>query len=248
MTVSYTEIAGSPRNESATDNEFTATRELKLAWSDRGTFIGEILGTAYPTVSAAKAVRVAFQPFGGETGASETVAAYDHALATVEYSTNAIVDNISESIEPSAEFITLPAENFRWDAADGDELTDDEAPGKLIRKLDYVLTRHNVTTVPSDVLSLVGYVNNAAVSPTTSGISAWSFAAETLLYTPPTMSRTIDSAGASKWKVTLRFSYQPWTWNKFWRADTQAWSEIYVAGGAVYKNYPSGNFSTLLGT
>lgn len=183
---------------------------------------------------------------------------YDTAKVTVNYSTRAAEDLIAESLEPTAEFMTLDYRRFRWSGADGsasaeedasgsgtqgDPLQEGEAPGKLIRGLNLVRKHFKVTSVPATSLTLPGSVNHAAY---TSSLLGLTFKKETLLFSPPSLERTVKTTGVEAWNVTVKFTYKPDGWNKFWRAKTQRYERIHNLDGTPYNNYPLKDFSTFL--
>ena len=118
-----------------------------------------------------------------------------------------------------------------------------QSPGRLIRGLTISRTLYQVTALPIALITSIGKVNDADYI---SALLVLTFAAETLLYTPPNMNRTITTAGDKGWTVNMKFMYKPDTWNKFWRSTTQAYEAIFIAGGIEYKNYPLADFSSLL--
>lgn len=217
--------------------------------------------TANPTYwlsvgSGAIALTVGATPFKAEQKGSDDVAAYEKALITVEYGPpkgGAPPEDVegvlmSESLEPTAEFLTEDYTQFQWGSgATGIPLKENEAPGRLMRGLDYVVTLHQVTTLPASTLSHVGFVNSVAISPKTVGLTGLTFAIETLLYQPPTIQRVITTEGAKKWTVTKRYTYKPnWDganargWNWFWRAETGIYEQLYLKGtDTVRKPYSS---------
>ena len=254
--VQYTEQAGSP-NESFGEDEFTASRTLICPWSQRHTLLCDLISTQelYPYNSPgvrARAVSGTAKPFGTlqlDAGGTN-VTAYEKALVTVNYSTksgdeNDAQDLISESLEPNIEFLTCDHNEFCWGSASGDKLKENEAPGRQVRSLDYVFTIYNMPSIPAAVLGLCGCVNNA---PVTAQLLGLTFPTETLLYTPPQLSRTITTDGTGGWQMQFRFSYRPNGWNKYWRHKTQTWERIYLASGGTYYNYPLGDFTPLLGS
>jgi hypothetical protein len=171
---------------------------------------------------------------------------YIDALVSVGYSSGEETDFISESLEPTVEFVTLDYKNFRWGAANGDEVKEGEAPGKLVRSLSLVRTIYHLASIPTDVLDLVGSVNDTAYASTLLGLT---FPAETMLFSPPSMDRTITTAGTKGWNLAMRWMYKPETWNKFWnaRANPAAYQRMYtVDPGTVYNSYPLEDHSNLL--
>jgi hypothetical protein len=255
MTVAYAEELGSP-TETRTNNGIEATRILRCDWSDRYDLEAEILaagGEQYPFRSATglRARSIAIRPANGEildASGDPTMASYQQALLTVAYRTPTTGDAeevgdalISESLEPWTEFYTLDWSKFRWGATDGPPIKENEAPGRLVRGVDYIFTRHESATIPAAAFSLIGKVNVASVTATLLGVT---FGAQTLLYKPPTLQRSITTDGAEAWKIIYRFSYRPEGWNRFWRPETATFVQLYTASGA-YDNYLTGDFTVL---
>jgi hypothetical protein len=250
-------IAAREVHASVTENwgadEITASVELQLPWANRHALVFDLIGNAreWPHGSFTakpRAVSAVISPFSAfyTTDGDEELMTYEDAFVTVNYSSAQGEDLLAESLEPTAEFFPLDHKRFRWSAVDGDPLAENEAPGKLIRGLNIVRTFFKVAALSTDLLDLVGTVNDGALVTPLLGLT---FAAETLLYTPPNLSRTIKTDGTGfAWNVTMKHNYKPQTWNKFWRSKTEAWEEIVdYETGAVYKNYPpedhSGIFS-----
>ncbi len=231
-------------------NGLTGKVTLRCNWSDRYTLINAMIGTAWPFAGTTgpQANSIACVPFQSKTVTDGQGLVYEHALVTISYSSE-IKDLISETLEPTAEFQIQDFKRFRWGAAAGEPLLEGEAPGKLMRGLNLVRTMHQVTTVPPETLTRVGYVNSAVY---TSAILGLSFAVETLLYQPPTLSRTIKTDGATAWTINLKFGYKPQGWNKFFRQKNAnvgpdfGWEEIYTTEGEIFKPYQPGSFGVLL--
>lgn len=246
------ELKGSPV-ESGALSGVEATATVLVPWVDRWTIVDDIVGSrrTYPYApnSGALALSASISPFGKSTDDGQGLT-YEKAKIAIKYGQldGQQVDGGSgtvyaESLQPSAEFMPLNHEKFRWASASGDKLLEAEAPGRLEIGLDYVQKQYQLSTVPATVLSTIGNVNSGAQ---VSAILGLTFAAETLLYTTPTLERTIASDGTGKWDLTMAFSYRASGWNKFWRADTQAYARIYIAGGSQYNNYPLSSSLPLL--
>lgn len=258
MTIAHAEMAGSP-TELWDYKGFKATRKLLVDWLDRFTAVEGFLtfpGELYPynTSINARARSGAMQPFPAKTAEDVTGRTkYDKAIITIGYQTPDSnephqvddVNIVSESLEPTAEFMTLDVSDFRWDAVDGEPLKEGEAPGRLMVGFDYVLTRYNVPNIPTAALTLVGHVNQAA---RTSYMLGLTYPAETLLYNPPTIQKVTSLSGDIVYTITYRFTYAPQTWNKFWRVGKYGgagYSQIFHEEQGLYRNYPLGDFGLL---
>ena len=121
------EMAGSPKEEASTEKGggFSATVDLLVPWGIRTLVAADIVGNAqaYPRIwqpndpSAARAVNASVEPFTAATTQdsilSPGMASYQYAKLTIKYKLQAETsDFCTESVEPSAEFMTLPPQNF----------------------------------------------------------------------------------------------------------------------------------------
>lgn len=269
ITIDFSEFEGSPTEQNGPQG-FQATRILRCAWADRLTLHDQLLGTfddgmggsttdlphLYPHRDGVRCVSIP-NIVGHDDdcplpdGADTTVATYQYALVTATYAESQLgpgagggsVELTDETIEPWAEWTTYPPKGLKWGSTTGDSLTDDEAIGRLFKGFNWVYTRMNVASVPSAYASLVGKVNNGSI---TSSRLGFTFAAETLLYEPPLLTRKVNPDGvSSKWTITTRFKYRPATWNKYWRPSANDYVAIYDSGGQV-KPYTPADFSPLI--
>lgn len=226
------------------------TVTLRCAWSDRYNLVDDLLGNmrAWPHGGWADPPRASsakIAPFATTNapavGQSIT---YDDALVTVQY-THDVVDLISESIEPNADFITVDHRNFRWSEPGGPPLTPEEAPGKLRNSLSLVRTLYRVQPpLPLALLSSPGKCNH---EPYTSQLLGLTFDKETLMFVPPHLSRVIRTDGSKGFTVKLKFGYKPEGWNSYWRAQSSAYQAIYnPSTGVVYKSHPLADLSAFL--
>lgn len=256
MSVTYSEEQGSPTETWDIESGITGHRKLRCPWTDRYDFAAELLldeGAAYEPhggSSILRAKRVLIQPFAAEQLGSATLAAYEDAILDVDYGTperhkeggGGAGNLYTESIEPQAEFITLPYSKYRW-ASSGKNLLPDDAPGKLHLNLDYILIRYGVAAIPSYSFDLVGKTNDAAFDTLMYGKT---FAEETLLFNPPSFNRRVMSDMTTEgWDVTSRLSYNSDGWNKFWNGKIYDTIEERVSGDP-YKNFPPDDFSVLV--
>jgi hypothetical protein len=257
----FTDPAQSP-TESQTWLSFSATRWLKCAWPDRLTLAEQLLGTVtgngvdlfitspqpYPARSDAFVKNVDIAPFWGGGSASPQQAQWDHAVLTVKYDTAEFtndlnlgeVETISEDLEPWSEALTLPNQGLFW--GDTRPLPEDAPTAKLSRGLTWVYRTKFVQTIPASCLTLVGRVNNVAITSTSLGLV---FAEETLLFTPPRID--IKKFGTARFiDVEYRFMYREDGWNKVWRPTTGIYEFIYDRTAARLFTYKLGNFSTII--
>lgn len=275
VTIPYTELHGSPQ-EYWTPDGFTATRQLKVVWALRNHLAVQLLaglGELYEPMAyapiPARAFRVGIQPILAEQRGVSTVALYEYAQLTVEYAYPEKMSSefISESWEPTLDYLTLDFEDFCWEGDDskGDiakKLKEEEAPGRAQRGGMYVFIRHRMYSLPSEMESLIGSVNkDTIVAPTLGKV----FPPETLLYSPPVLGRAIDVSTtgglgtgsilvAKAWRGTFPFSYKHSGWNKFWRQDAVKadesrgdWAHMFHKEDLdnPYLNHPLADFTPL---
>jgi hypothetical protein len=155
---------------------------------------------------------------------------------------------VIERHEPTAEFITIDPTPYDddplgkylgWDNGDNPTtftpLSDEEAPGKRVLDMSYVITRVNVPSEPpTEMYDYVGLINSTSVSEIkTSKV----YPAGTLLYNGST-DETVDGAdGQLSWTITYNFTYRPNGWNKFWRRDTGTWQTPQLVDPLLVTNY-----------
>lgn len=263
ISVDYEEMEQSPQ-ESLGPNGFEATRTLRCAWSDRITLARELTGEfdsgvdlpqVYPYDSSARVLEIS-QIRGHDDDAptaylgNTRVAAYQYALLTVKYGRGVpatggggSVELTDETIEPNVEFVSLSPNGMTWGSSAGTPLEPDEAPGLLLKSFNWVFTRINVAEIPEALDTLIGYVNDDTIVSRSLGFT---FAPETLLYTPPFLSRKVNADGiTSRWTIQMRFSKKPQGWNKWFRGATNSWEAIYK-GATQVKPYTPGDFTTLI--
>lgn len=260
--VSCQEVHGSVQ-ENVSLSTYTASVTLQCSWSARYSLINDILlnQRAYPYNGLLLPRTCAIRPMPGTYDADGQAIDYDDfALVTVNYEAPGgeddegpqdPVDMVSEELEPTSEFVTQDYKKFSWYTSAGvyiRELKEDEAPGRLVQGLALVRTFFNVPYLPASILSLPGKCNS---SQFTSRLLGLTFAAETLLFTPPGLSRTLTTAGVSGWTMRTRFIYKPQGWNKFWIPDISDYGKIYVKSessgtASEYKSHPTANFSEWL--
>jgi hypothetical protein len=171
---------------------------------------------------------------------SGTSANYMHAMLTITWNTHrkssggAGAQIYEEMFEPNAEFLTQDYTKFRWGAGTGQNaemLKPGETPGLLVKTGDYRLTMYQVSLIPDWVMNLYGCVNSNPVMTRSMGLI---FPPETLYYNPPEITHGATIGQADSWTLATRWSFKPWTWNKFWNAKANNGSGgfdfMYVAG------------------
>lgn len=231
------------------ESGMSATVTVQCAYAARHALVAEVMGTAYPNSSFGnppQCINAVIRPLQGESaGTAGQTNIYTTAEVTFTYSSK-VQDLVSESLEPTAEFLTQDYRMFRWGAANGDPLTEGEAPGKLFKGMNIVRTLYQLTSAPASILTAIGGVN---VAEYTSSLLGLTFAPETLLYQPPHLARIIKTDGTIGRTVTMKFGYKPQTWNKYWRARKPGgagYDSLYLASGGICKPYVPTDLSELL--
>lgn len=126
---------------------------------------------------------------------------------------------------------------------DYNELTEEEAPSRRMHGFDYVITWFNMPSIPSAYLN-VNMVNYGPVYSPSLGVI---FPSGTLLLNSSRAGRTVSFGGANRYQIETRWSFNPMSWNKFWRVRSMQYEELYLKGTSnQYYNFPSTNFSGLL--
>ncbi len=244
--VDCAEVHGSMKEDFSEDG-MTASVVLRCTFANRQLLADDLLSNrmAWPHCSfdePPRALTAAIVPEPGTYTETDQGCVYSHALVTVGYDI-AEEDLIAESLEPTVEFRTLDYKRFRWDSGSGKPLLEGEAPGYQLHGLNIVRTNYKVEEVPASALTLPGSVNHLEYESDLLGLT---FDAETLLFHPPTLSRTVTTAGVKAWDVGTKYTWKPEGWNKYWRPYSELYERIYLAGGAAYNSYPLKDFSDFL--
>ncbi len=280
------------RTEDRTTSSFSATRVLKCAWDDRRTLELELLGNVaadtdtiiftrghrFPDFTKALVVSVNTKGFGGSrktATADADVIEYEFAELTVRYevpdgeNTPSQDDQsddeavlITESLEPSAEFLTLPGrELFFCETPDADgkcvagtKLPVPEGLGisKIKMFVDWVYTIHRNTFIPPEFFDpaspIIGKVNDICLRSKrlSFGDKFIEFGPETLLMQAPSLDREITTEGTQAWRITVRMTWNPEGWNKFQRVANVAPSKLVDSGGLPQDIYELTDFRNVI--
>lgn len=247
-TVTCYEELGSYKEGASRTGSPEASVDLRVAWASRHALMTDLLANARPWPHGTYtrppvAFSCAIKPFLTTSASVGQSITYDDAIISVVYNHQS-KDLVSESLEPTADFITLDHRFFRWGAANGPPLKQNEAPGRLRRGLNLARTLYNVPSpLTTQLLTAVGGVNNAQYVSSLLGLT---FPIGTLLFTPPNLAITVDTTGTDGYTVAMKFMYRPEGWNKYWRSDAQAYQELFIVGGSAYKSYPEVSMSDLI--
>ena len=279
ITVAYDEMRGSPTQEHwLATGAFEATRMLRCAWGQRHTLALQLRGQVggfilspqgYPSVSSAIVRDVSISPEGtlNKSSAGALPNTYDYAILTVRYSTslNGAAQTVTyddgsgvvleESFSPSAEFLSLGVKGLNWNTPPDTAgmLKETEAPGRILRTLDWTIARTNAPKPDADENFYMGYVNQ---SPVASLATGQTFGVETLLFLGLGMSASYDEADNATWSTTYQFQYKPTNWNRFPRGEPDPdivypgerrdMHRLYDANGDLWSPYPAVDFTEVL--
>ncbi len=251
----------SPR-ESVTHNDGTKTRILHCDWANVGDMVQYLLGRTFTTPTGMQLIPPHYYPntpwnehyvvdavevegMGYQANAvAPTVSSYQKAKLTVTYRPCLITAPgaidwlayiMSEEFLPAAEFRTLARRKLYWDNAQAEPLSDDEAPGVIDYSAEWSITMIRLPRLPTNILAAVGTCNSAAVTSHRYGLT---FAAGTLLYSPPEIEPGFNTWGTNEWTVRLKLLYRASTWNKFPPAGSATPVSIYNSAGSVFYQYP----------
>lgn len=142
-------------------------------------------------------------------------------------------DVISERMETTSEFLTLPFEDFEW-LFDKKAVTPSAAPGHVLTAWTYTFTRHNVAEVPVQAFDFVDTVNNDILTPLSPPLQHLRFGQDELLYKGAALQRSSDRNLATvKMNISYRFHIRKGGWNQFYRGDTGAYDSLSKKGSNV---------------
>jgi hypothetical protein len=182
---------------------------------------------------------------------------YQWAILTAKYTTDWMftatgLTYIEESYDTCAEPILRDNDKLYWqDLANPGQYLQlglQECPTQIIRSQSWNVTLYNMLTVPSPLFDWTNTTNQNIV---TSGTTGRTFQPETLLYVGCAPNRQIASAGATRWRIGLKFAFRQQSWNLFPRRDgvPNQFYPIYYqdpqGNYQVWKPYPVQNFSAM---
>lgn len=153
---------------------------------------------------------------------------------TVTY-TSKFQDLYSEELEHTSEFEKLDPKNFKWQS--GNLLSEETEVGFLRRGVTLSKTWYDVLDpLPTFLLNYMNCVNaDTCVSST-----GFVFTPETLLFTPPHLSRTVRFDSTNAWQVNVKMVYKKPLpsddpspgWNTFWNSGKMKHERMIALSGA----------------
>jgi len=223
---------------------FRATRLLKCAWVDRAALIADLMtqaGGSYPHDDGTPYAYVRkITPRGrGQTSSGGTnLIAYSESVLEVYYDSAGPQwvngSYITEAMVAEQFHIHPPGGNLSWTGSV--KLTDGEkSTSTPLYGWSYTYTLGRMLAMPSVPAAHVGSCN-ATVQ--TCGSFNLSMAAQTVLYGPPSVSKHSEMGEGTRYTASCSRPINPYGWNKFFRAETNAWESLYLPNGNVFIRYP----------
>jgi hypothetical protein len=132
--------------------------------------------------------------------------------------------------------VSVPGRAWHWAVEDSPKVPDDVNPGLIVPTGSYVAQWDRVASPPwAAIRSLRGKVNESVFFDAPAG---------TLLFLGAKASRKFEFLrNASLWTVEYAFEERPVPWNRFFREETNSWTEIADAG--ENQPYAAGDFAEL---
>jgi len=135
----------------------------------------------------------------------------------------------AESLDTSLEYITLPTKGLDWRTlAVNTALEQGEAPGLAIPAAVWTVVRNYYFKLPEKFYDYAGAMNTNEI--TSNKFGKRKFPARTLMYEP---GEVLESHTANRltpyWRATMRFHYSSRRWDRFFRAETGQFENIYRA-------------------
>ena len=231
VTVSFTDLTGSPTDGFDAEGRFFARRTLRCAWADRITLMQQLKGgfrnddtgtrvlpATYPPFPEARVLTVNARPQTSSQGADTLgMNSYEYALVDVAY-------NIRQS-----SFQTSSKNDFSWSSSSGNEFlniainknqkplfyrntgtrADQNSLPQVLKSIwQWHLTILEIPTVTLLTQTLQGQVNDAAIASTyLPRNSSFTWPIESFRYDSADLSETVTVDGDERWNVTLHFSY-----------------------------------------
>lgn len=155
--------------------------------------------------------------------------------------------NVHETLDGSAEFVTMPPALTYWDEEHTEALAEADSGGKIERMGTWNLTFENaqLALVPNTLHNNVGMTNSDRVLSRRYGTQ---FEVETLLWTMPRLAECAAADGVPGVNIDLPILWKPEGWNKLWKPGTDFASKypVYDETGAVKRYYPPVSFLSTL--
>ena len=261
------DMAGYPLEEWDEYGELkSATRKALIPFADTSDTVADLtgdsdgsLGAQYPGVVYVHCKGVKLKGVGQQTTGSP-FPSYEKMELTISYTKVTLNETaegekvvevgeyLTEDLQPLTEFISLDYRNFLWEdhrPSEGIPLKPGEEPGFATRGFEYVITRHFLPYIPVAILTSMGKVNSGPVVTYQLGLQ---FKQEQLLVGDPTLTRSFSREDGTKgWSLTQRFSYKEKGWNKFFRAESKVYENMYYKGrSGIHEVFEQVDFEGLL--
>lgn len=272
MAVAFEEMEGSP-TVSIGPGGTQAKRIFRVAWNDWQDFAEELTGgwrrvsgayqlrepLPFPGLPNVVVDSLQVAPFDARNPAGSHVSTLTRglneypsagALVTVQYKSRPDLETEDDGDKPEiipgtiltyrsdlgAESVTIPGRAWNWNVAGDPKVPDDVNPGILMPTGSYTLHWDRVARPPwSAIRTLRGRVNDAPF---------YGAGAGTVLFLGARANRKFEFLrNATLWSIEYAFTERSEPWNRFFRLETNAWTEIEDRGGNP--PYAAGDFTDL---
>lgn len=235
--------------DSYDESTWSGSVELECPWEDRYLVSGNILdyGILWPynpdALMPVVGASIKAAP-NSRTSLVDGVQCYEKARIVLKFSRNGpeIFEQggteddggppirYTEEIDVSGEMLRLPPDNFYWEGTGTEgpfvNVKTDEAPNMPLFGLDYIVKWTKVRSLPITLLTTLNHVNSATIVSNSLGLT---FEPQTLLFNPPKISRSVTLISSlDLYDLECRWSYRAQGWNRFYRAQTQAFEQMFI--------------------
>ena len=243
----FTELHDFP-TESYTFAGASHVRKVRCAWSDRAAVAVALDANVYPyDDTGARVSKIGTEPEGNSihTDAGDGKISYAHAIVTAYYSTSGpmTADLITEDLTPATGGTKWSHKGLYWSDDGSNALKENEAPERLLPRMNYTLQYHRLWEVPPALLTLGGYINSNTVY---TKILSVHFNPFFLLYRYGTVRRVLTAGGVEKFNVKHFFTYaynDGLGYKGVWRPTAKAYGAIYDVDGNQQFPYPWTSFN-----
>jgi len=256
----FEEVEGSPRESVDLKSGWTMTREFRVPWSSRITFVEEMALWPYPGWRYSRAYKFSVSPESTDVGNNYvdprvSSATYSHARVVITYeplsegggSEQADGSVLEYQRSSETEFLTIPGRALLWE--DNDEpVSPDANAAILIPKRKHVYTWSQLASPNWGLMQAYeGAANNAPVTLPLIGITC---PVETLLFEGAEAKGSYSISGSTQWDLTMSFAEKRITsysgssygWNHSYRDDPPGWIRtVDEDGGRNYFGAPLGD-------
>lgn len=237
--VEHWELQGTPIRL-VTQDGMKGIRKVVMAWDDVPEFIDTIWDsgnnrwpTEYDSNWAAYLWKLRADPMTNSQSSEQNTHYLDYQLAvvTLGYTTHAMALNVtgvvSETFDGIEHWVSLGYRDLYWVTGGVKTyLTPDEQSAVQLPmpKAHYIREERGVASIPAGCLAYMGHINNTIVH---ADVLDLDFAVGTLMYKKPRISRTLTTAGNTRYRIVHSAAFNPQGWDKFPRKETGQYEHVY---------------------